>query len=312
MSGTNRRRGLSPVENMLIAGTSGIAGKVADAPFERVKLLLQSQREIINAGRMTDPYKGIRDCIARTYRTEGFLSFWRGNLIACIGVLPQQALTFGLQQKFKQFQSVSRSDSIYTKIAKSIATGGAAACASLVIMHPLGYCRTRLANDVIFTDSKGEKQRQFKGIIDVYRKTWASDGIVGMYRGFFVSCFGIFVYRSFYFGFYDTLRGGLVNSQSMSLQMITSFAVGVASTLLAGLVAYPFDTIRVRMQMRSIEPTKYKSSLQCGFQILKNEGFRPLMNGAMVVILKGLCGGAMLVFFDVFRSQYTQWRKDDK
>jgi hypothetical protein len=31
--------------------------------------------------------------------------------------------------------------------------------------------------------------------IDVYRKTLASDGIAGLYRGFSVSCVGIIVYR---------------------------------------------------------------------------------------------------------------------
>ncbi|KAK3093357.1 hypothetical protein FSP39_014477 [Pinctada imbricata] len=308
MSGTSKRgRLFGLVENMLVAGASGIAVKVADAPFERIKLLLQSQREIITAGRMTDPYKGIRDCIVRTYRTEGFLSFWRGNLIACIGVIPQHALMVCLLLKFEKFQLFSGSDSIYTKIAM----GGAASCISLLIMYPLSYCRNRLANDVILTDSKGEQQRQFRGIIDVYRKTRASDGIVGIYRGFFVSCLGTIVYRSFYYAFYDTLKGGIVNSQSMS-SVVSSVTVGVASALLAGLVAYPFDTIRVRMQMRSIEPTKYKGSLQCGFQILRNEGFRPLMSGAMAFILKGICGGAIHVCFDIFRLQYTKWRANDK
>ena len=33
-----------------------------------------------------------------------------------------------------------------------------------------------------------------------------TDGIVGLYRGFVVSCVGIIFYRGCYFGFYDTLK----------------------------------------------------------------------------------------------------------
>merc|ERR1712227_1085853 len=33
----------------------------------------------------------------------------------------------------------------------------------------------------------------------------ASDGIAGLYRGFAISCVGIFIYRGLYFGIYDTV-----------------------------------------------------------------------------------------------------------
>src|SRR5690349_6958389 len=43
-------------------------------------------------------------------------------------------------------------------------------------------------------------------LFDVYKKTLASDGIVGLYRGFNISCVGIIVYRGLYFGMYDSLK----------------------------------------------------------------------------------------------------------
>ncbi len=48
--------------------------------------------------------------------------------------------------------------------------------------------------------------RQFNGLVDVYRKTLQSDGIVGLYRGFVVSCVWYCYYRGIYFGLYDTLK----------------------------------------------------------------------------------------------------------
>jgi solute carrier family 25 (mitochondrial adenine nucleotide translocator), member 4/5/6/31 len=40
--------------------------------------------------------------------------------------------------------------------------------------------------------------------MDCVSKTFASDGIAGLYRGLSVSMVGIFVYRALYFGTYDS------------------------------------------------------------------------------------------------------------
>lgn len=66
-------------ENFALSGAAAIISKTAAAPIERVKLLVQNQDEMLKAGRLDTPYKGVIDCTARTYRAEGFLSFWRGE-----------------------------------------------------------------------------------------------------------------------------------------------------------------------------------------------------------------------------------------
>lgn len=48
----------------------------------------------IKQGRLAEPYKGISDCFARTYRDEGLLSLWRGNTANVIRYFPTQALNF--------------------------------------------------------------------------------------------------------------------------------------------------------------------------------------------------------------------------
>ena len=39
---------------------------------------------------------------------------------------------------------------------------------------------------------KGGGEREFNGLADVFKKTLASDGIAGLYRGFVISAVGIF------------------------------------------------------------------------------------------------------------------------
>merc|ERR1712178_518380 len=61
----------------------------------------------------------------------------------------------------------------------NIASGGFAGSLSLTVVYSLDFARTRLANDAKGKDGK----RQYNGLIDVYKKTLASDGIGGLYRG---------------------------------------------------------------------------------------------------------------------------------
>lgn len=56
---------------------------------------------------------------------------------------------------------------------------------------------------------KGKGERQYSGLIDCTKKTFKSDGFMGLYRGFVVSVQGIVIYRATYFGFFDTAKGML-------------------------------------------------------------------------------------------------------
>src|SRR5215471_13946376 len=72
-------------------------------------------------------------------------------------------------------------DGYWKWFAGNLASGGAAGAASLMFVYSLDYARTRLANDAKAAAKGGE--RQFSGLIDVYRKTLKSDGVAGLYRG---------------------------------------------------------------------------------------------------------------------------------
>lgn len=295
---------LSFAENFALSGAAAIISKTAAAPIERIKLLVQNQDEMLKAGRLSEPYKGVIDCTVRTYKTEGFLPFWRGNLANCIRYFPTQALNFAFKDKIKQLFKASKQDSYMVGFAKNIGSGGLAGAMSLCFVYSLDYCRTRLANDAK-SAGKGGGERQFNGMVDVYRKTIASDGVAGLYRGFVISCVGIIVYRGCYFGFYDTLRPILLGDNA---SVLLSFALGYVVTISAGLVSYPIDTIRRRMMMTSGEAVKYKGSWDCAMVIIKNEGFMSLMKGAGANILRGVAGAGVLAGFDKFQALYIAWR----
>merc|ERR1712087_183962 len=175
-------------------------------------------------------------------------------------------------------------DPAYVKFGYNIISGGDAGAMSLCFVYSLDYARTRLANDAKGS-KKGGGERQFNGLLDVYKQTIAADGIAGVYRGFVISCVGIMVYRGFYFGLYDTLKPMLLGEDA---GVAMSFCLGYGVTVTAGLMWYPTDTIRRRMMMTSGEAVKYSGSLDCTMQILKSEGVPSFFKGAGANILRGM------------------------
>lgn len=291
---------LSFIENFLLSGAAAVISKTGAAPIERVKLLIQNQGEMLKKGTLDAPYKGIIDCSKRTMEKEGFGSFWKGNFANCIRYFPTQALNFAFKDKIKQAFKPSKADSRTTVFTKNILSGGIAGSLSLLFVYSLDYCRTRLANDL--KSSKKGGSRQYSGMVDVYKQTIAADGISGLYRGFVISCVGIFVYRGLYFGLYDSLRPILLSENA---SFLLSFALGYSVTVVAGLLSYPIDTIRRRMMMTSGEAVKYKGSMDCFLQIMKTEGFMSMMNGAGANILRAIAGAGVLSGFDKIVQIYT-------
>jgi len=288
-------------ENFALSGCAAVVSKTAAAPIERIKLLVQNQDEMIRQGRLDKPYKGVIDCTVRTVKNEGVYPLWRGNLANCLRYFPTQALNFAFKDKVKAAFNVPKDASYGKKFTANILSGGCAGSLSLLFVYSLDYARTRLAND-----AKGKGgERQYNGLIDVYKKTLKSDGIQGLYRGFVISCVGIFVYRGMYFGLYDSLKPILLGPDA---GLFLSFCLGYGVTVTSGLMSYPIDTIRRRMMMTSGTAVKYKGSVDCAVQILKNEGFMSMMKGAGANILRGVAGAGVLAGFDSFKKIYIGWR----
>jgi solute carrier family 25 (adenine nucleotide translocator) protein 4/5/6/31 len=284
------------VVDFLMGGVSAAVSKTAAAPIERVKLLIQNQDEMIKQGRLDRKYNGIVECFKRTTADEGVVSLWRGNTANVIRYFPTQALNFAFRDTYKSMFAYKKERDGYAKwMAGNLASGGAAGATSLLFVYSLDYARTRLANDAKSAKKGGE--RQFNGLVDVYKKTLASDGIAGLYRGFMPSVAGIIVYRGLYFGLYDSIKP-VVLTGNLEGSFLASFALGWTVTTAAGIASYPLDTVRRRMMMTSGEAVKYKSSFDAARQIIAAEGVSSLFKGAGANILRGVAGAGVLSIYD--------------
>ncbi|KAK3723444.1 ADP/ATP carrier protein [Vermiconidia calcicola] len=319
------------VVDFLMGGVSAAVSKTAAAPIERVKLLIQNQvcfpngssnaisarpsaklakafqrtmlltlipaqDEMLKSGRLDRKYDGIGECFRRTAKDEGVLALWRGNTANVLRYFPTQALNFAFRDTYKSmFAFKKERDGYWWWMAGNLASGGAAGATSLLFVYSLDYARTRLANDAKNAKKGGE--RQFNGLVDVYKKTLASDGVAGLYRGFMPSVTGIIVYRGLYFGMYDSIKPVLLTGK-LEGNFLASFLLGWTVTTGAGIASYPLDTIRRRMMMTSGEAVKYNGTLDAARQIVAKEGTRSLFKGAGANILRGVAGAGVLSIYD--------------
>uniref|UniRef100_A0A2K5N8T3 ADP/ATP translocase n=1 Tax=Cercocebus atys TaxID=9531 RepID=A0A2K5N8T3_CERAT len=229
---------VSFAKDFLAGGVAAAMSKMAVAPTEQVKLLLQVQHasKQITADKQ---YKGIIECVVHISKEQGVQSFWRSNLANVIRYFPTQAFNFTFKDKYKQIflGDVDKRTQFWHYFAGNLASGGAAGATSLCFVYPLDFALT-----------PGD-EREFRGLGDCLVKIYKSNGIKRLYQGFNVSVQGIIIYLGAYFCIYDTAKGMFPDPKNMPI--VISWMITETVTALAGLPSYPLDTIRHRMMMQS-------------------------------------------------------------
>lgn len=259
--------------------------------------------------------------MVRIPKEQGIWALWRGNLPNVIRFFPTQGLNFGLKDAFKPFlDSIDKNSQFGRYLLGNLACGAASGAISTVIVYPLDFARTRMAADI--GKSSG---REFNGLADCMVKTFKADGFIGLYRGFVVSVqgwsssnkilpfqklmnlyflhTGTTLYRSLYFGLYDTVIGMM--SDRKNTPMYVSLPIAIAVSNIAGIVAFPFDTVRRRMMMQSglnANEVTYKNTLHCWTSIAKQEGFGGFFNGLLPFMFRSIGLGFVLVMYDEIKK----------
>uniref|UniRef100_A0A914PU89 ADP/ATP translocase n=1 Tax=Panagrolaimus davidi TaxID=227884 RepID=A0A914PU89_9BILA len=244
-----------------VGGAAAVVAKTIVAPIERIKLILQLQasQSTISADKR---YKGMIDCLIRVPKEQGFLSFWRGNgtnilrasaqkkaiIFAEKSVKNVESLGMGFKEFFKPYclTGIDRKNEYGRYLAGNLMAGGLSGCATFCFIYPLDFTRTRLAVDM----GRNKASREFQGLFDCFYKIAKSDGVFGLYRGFVSSLQYIFLYRSVYYGLFDTIKGG-VEESGREIGFLGAFAIGQVTTFIAAMSTYPLDTVRRRLMMEA-------------------------------------------------------------
>ena len=160
--------------------------------------------------------------------------------------------------------------------------GAAAGLTTRTLLYPLEFARTRLSSQV------GPKSI---GILGCLSEALAKEGLRGIYKGALVSLIGVTVFRSTYFGLFDTFKEHTDNS-------IERWGLSYLSTLAAIALTYPSDTVRRRLMVTARSGNKYGGFMDCAKQIWRREGATGFFCGAPTILLQSVTGATVYFIFD--------------
>uniref|UniRef100_A0A4W2HKB1 ADP/ATP translocase n=1 Tax=Bos indicus x Bos taurus TaxID=30522 RepID=A0A4W2HKB1_BOBOX len=220
--------------------------------------------------------------------------------------------------------------------AKDFLAGGIAAAISKTAVAPIE--RVKLLLQVQHASKQIAADKQYKGIVDCIVRIPKEQGVLSFWRGnlanviryfptqalnfafkdkykqiflggvdkrtqFWRYFAGIIIYRAAYFGIYDTAKGMLPDPKNTHI--VVSWMIAQTVTAVAGVVSYPFDTVRRRMMMQSGRKgadIMYKGTVDCWRKILKDEGGKAFFKGAWSNVLRGMGGAFVLVLYDELKK----------
>lgn len=288
--------------DMVLSGVSAVVSKTAVAPFERVKLVLQTQasnQSIIS--KESKKYSGIADCFVRILKEQGFYSFWRGNSATLLKYAPLQIMNFTLYSKLKRvFPKYDPREERFKFVLSNLGKGALAGGASIIVVYPLDYVRTKMAADL----GKKPEQREFRGFTDCVKKVAQKGGVASFYTAFPLSLVSVMFYRGIYFGLFDSL---MKDGKPKSLWW--SFIFAQLSTNSAGLIVYPFDTVRRNLVLQSAkgaEGAKHVNdgnALRCAKRLYAENGIKGLYAGCLINLARGFGSSLVLVLYDTLKTK---------
>ena len=243
------------------------------SPFYVLKLRLQCQNELKNSGRLSTLATGPKSCFAAIRKTEKRSAFWQGNLtFITLNYFNQITTSFFFPElKARIYHFDENFEEAWKRSLLNLSLGLSTMFFSLIFTFPLEFARTRLINNINKTD--------YKGFSDVFKKTINSDGIPGLYRGFWPFCLQITLFRSIQTFCDDFLFPKLSKKYGKNWDYYASlFAFGIFGV--TTFCSYPLDTVSRRMMMKTGEGQKYKGIRHCLQTIINTEGYSSLFKGA--------------------------------
>ncbi|RLN94867.1 hypothetical protein BBJ28_00011976 [Nothophytophthora sp. Chile5] len=319
-SPTGRSRGLDSVVAGVVAGC---VTRSCTSPLDVLKIVIQVNGPVASsqsvsaaaatsvatpsslmAVRSVAAQTSASSAIARTvrelYALNGVRAFWRGNSAGCCRLGPYAGLKFflfdSLQARFTARDGRDPSNmqrALYGAIAGLIATMGT---------YPLEVVRTRMITQ---TTAPAVAHSQIRGVLQGIQLILEREGLRGLYRGGWSGVVGAIPFEGVQFGCYEYLKLTACRHQwpayrwpegKTEMDGVDYFVCGSIAGALAQTVAYPFDTVKKRLQTQQVHlkvatvgpvPMEggsastlyYRGMCDCFRKVVRDEGLLALYRG---------------------------------
>ncbi|KAF0692384.1 Aste57867_16530 [Aphanomyces stellatus] len=256
----------SPKGNWGTIGAGLVAGcvtRTTTSPLDVVKILFQVQQ---GGG-------SIRHTFSQLYQTHGVRGFWKGNLAGCCRLGPYSAIKFCV---FDQLHSMSESAA-----AGRAFNGAIAGLVATFTVYPMELVRTRL---IAMKNTTSIAKECFRVL--------HTEGICGLYRGCLSGVVGAIPFEGIQFACYEYGKSYVSENHwptsrwpadKTKLDTVDHLLLGSLSGAVAQMVAYPFDTIKKRLQLQAATKS---GMIDCFHHIVRTDGVRGLYRGSVANMVR--------------------------
>ncbi|XP_062887560.1 tricarboxylate transport protein, mitochondrial-like isoform X1 [Mobula hypostoma] len=243
----------------ILAG--GLAGGIEICitfPTEYVKTQLQLD-ERANPPR----YKGIGDCVRVTVQDHGFRGLYRGLSSLLYGSIPKSAVRFGVFESLKNH--LVNENGVLSNQRSLLCGLGAGVAEAVLVVCPMETVKVKFIHD------QNSANPKYRGFYHGVRKIIQEQGLRGTYQGVTATILKQGSNQAIRFSMMTMLQNwykGEDPHKSISPFITAVFGASAGAASVFGNT--PLDVLKTRMQ--GLESHKYKNTVDCAYQILRNEG----------------------------------------
>ena len=187
-------------------------------------------------------------------------------------------------------------------LAVNVLASGMAGIIARIFTHPLDTAKARL---------QAVSQPRYKGTADVLRKTFRTEGMQGLYRGFGAVLVMGTPGTAIYLCGYEATKNGL-SEHYRGNDFMVHFASGMIAETLACIIYVPCDVIKERMQVQHKETVGqgggavYRNSWDAFRKIAANEGMAGIYKGYAATL--GSFGPFSALYFVAY-ERFKYWTR---
>nr|XP_016928081.1 solute carrier family 25 member 35 [Drosophila suzukii] len=191
---------ISFYRGMFFGAMGGCAGTSLASPFYMIKAQQHAQAVQSIAVGFQHKHTSMIDALLHIYRTNGIPGFWRGSLASMSRTLVASSVQIG---SFPKAKALLKDNGWVTHpVLLSFCAGLTSGSLVSVANSPLDVVTTRMYNQPV--DEKG-RGLVYRGLVDCFTKILKTEGLHGMYKGFWPIYLRTAPHNTLIFVFFDKL-----------------------------------------------------------------------------------------------------------
>ena len=261
-------------------------------PFDTLKVRLQTQPQ------HPPLYNGLIDCFKKTIKMEGVKGLYAGMTSPLIGQMLFRATLFLSHSETKRYLSDDGQSALkpyHLFLAGSVGWG-----VGSIIECPFDVIKSQLQVQMM-NKNEGIIKRRFATMGDCAAVIYRTNGITGLYHGYFAHLLRNIPAGALHLGIYDLIRinwakrDGIHTSQ---LRMYQDMIAGSIAGVIFWSAVYPFDVVKSTLQSDAIVKSErhYKGTWDCFRKLYADGGLRSFYRGLTPCVLRAIPANAVMLY----------------